>query len=141
VPEPHEQLDEPKPTGHLHDRAKMRAYADLLLLRLFSASPGLAAYMIDLGVVDDNHVEVSFWKLPDEVTLSVTKLTGVDDTKVFSYYMRGRPCTGFKVFPDEKDLAQFDIEAGKDDHVASRDTDHPAVDRPETEPVATETGP
>ena len=114
-------IDEPTPGGEVDKelkkeepedseefKAKLKAFADLLVLRFFSATPGLVTYMINSGVVD-NAVEFSFWRLPNEVIEGVKKVSGCRKVEVYKFYDKGAPCTGFRFFPEESDLADFEI--------------------------------
>ena len=116
--------EEPKKDDQLD--AKLKAFADLLILRFFSATPGLVSYLIDSGAVN-GAVEFSFWHLPDEVILGVKKVSGCKEVEVFKFYKRGAPCTGFRFHPEEDDLDEFEIGPSdtEDKHVVKRLTSHP----------------
>ena len=120
------------------DRAeKLKAFSDLLELRMFSASPGLITYLIDGGVVGDV-IEYGFWQLPEEIVNGVRQIIGCGDVKVVKYFRDGNPCTGFRVKPTDEDLKLLEFgESREDKHgleePVSSDTeghtDYPAANR------------
>ena len=114
-----------KPADSADTQARLKAFADLLILRFFSATPGLAAYMVNSGVVN-NAVEFSFWRLPDEIISGVKKVSACHKVEVFKFYAKGAPCTGFRFFPEEEDLAEFEIPTPeKEEHAHKRFSSHP----------------
>ena len=115
-----------EPADGAETQARLKAFADLLVLRFFSATPGLVSYMINSGVVN-NAVEFSFWHLPDEIISGVKKVSACHKVEVFKFYTKGEPCTGFRFFPDKDDLADFEIPTSEegDKHAGKRFTSHP----------------
>ena len=119
------------------DRAeKLKAFSDLLELRMFSASPGLITYLIDGGVVGDT-IEYGFWQLPEEIVNGVRQIIGCADVQVLKYYRDNTPCTGFRIKPSDEDLKLLEFGGSKEDkhgleEPVSSDTqgnnDNPAAD-------------
>lgn len=103
-----------EPRSEAMAKARLKAFADLLILRFFSATPGLVSYMLDSGVVN-GAVEFSFWHLPEEVVLDIRKLSGCEEIEVYKFFTRGSPCTGFRFHPAEADLDDFEIAPSEED--------------------------
>lgn len=123
------------------DRAeKLKAFSDLLELRMFSASPGLITYLIDGGVVGDA-IEYGFWQLPNEIVDGVRQIIGCAEVEILKYFQNNTPCTGFRIKPSDEDLKLLEFgdskEDGEDNHSleapVSNDTeghnDDPAANR------------
>ncbi len=95
---------------------RLEAYLSQVLLRLFNASPGLSAYVeSSRAVPEKGTIEVSFYKLPDEVVPSIPSVFGVQDVETLYYTKNGRACVGYRAKPMRDDLAALAVD-DEDDH-------------------------
>lgn len=98
---------------------RLEAYLDQVLLRIFLASPGLASYIESSRVVPaSGHVEVSFYRVPDEVVSAVIQAFGIP-VEELHYTKGGSACYGFRAQPSKEDLSSL----GVDDSDQSSDED------------------
>jgi hypothetical protein len=131
LPVKNDRADEPSAEkGSLDREAKLKVFADLLVLRFFSAAPGLVTFMINSGVVDDA-IEFSFWRLPKELIEGVVKLSGCAKVEIFKFYRHDAPCTGFRFHPTDEDLSELEVAPQEEgEHAAEGHEDDQGADRP-----------
>lgn len=101
-------------TAPAPSQERLQAYLSQVLLRIFNASPGLAAYL-ESSRVQGSSIELSFYALPREVIASLNAIFGVSNIERYNYTKRGHPCVGFKVTPTTEDLAALAVDDA-DDH-------------------------
>lgn len=82
--------------------AAAKTFTDRLLLRIHS-SPSLLAAMNDVSLVDNDRLQINFFRLPDEVLAQVYRLIGVDGVKLFKFEREGQAFHGFEI-PLEREL-------------------------------------
>lgn len=103
---------------------RLEAYLDQVLLRIFLASPGLASYIESSRVVPGSgHVEVSFYRVPDEVVSSIIQAFGIP-VEELCYTKDGSACFGFRANPSREDLSSL----GVDDADQDGDDDSDPID-------------
>jgi len=113
--------------GKLPSEDRLRAYLDQVLLRIWNASPGLSCYKeSDRIVPERGTIEVSFFKLPEEILSGVSEVFGVKDVETLAYTKKGKACIGFRVKPSEEDLSALAVDDS---------ADHDAI-QPPTKPEA-----
>lgn len=116
-PEAEERPSESRPPSP----ERLQSYLDQVLLRVFVASPGLASYIESSRVVPaEGHVELSFYKVPDEVISAIHQAFGIPAEEM-RYTKDGAACIGFRAKPTREDLSALGVDDG--DQEAVRDTD------------------
>lgn len=99
---------------------RLEAYLSQVLLRIFNASPGLSAYVeSSRAVPDDGTIEISFYKLPDEVVPSIPPVFGVQDVETLYYTKSGHACVGYRVKPTREDLSALAVDDADDHAIVS----------------------
>lgn len=110
---------------------RLQAYLDQVLLRIFSASPGLSSYVESYRVVPGSgHIEVSFFKVPDEVVSAIHQAFGVPAEEL-RYTKNSAACIGFRVKPTRDDLASLGVDDGDQDRSADDPLEHSTKDEAE----------
>lgn len=95
---------------------RLQSYLDQVLLRVFRASPGLASFVESSRVVPESGaVELSFFKIPDEVVSSVSAAFGPLPVDILRYVKEGLACVGYRAKPTAEDLSSLAV-ADADDH-------------------------
>lgn len=101
---------------------RLQAFLSQVLLRLLATSAGLSSYVESSRVSPDGQaVEISFYKLPDEVIPSVLLAFGIAKIEQYGYNKFGKPCQGFKAYPTPEDVSSLLIGDGSDPELTAVD--------------------
>lgn len=92
-------------------------------------SPGMASYLESYRInPKGDAIELSFYKLPDDMIGPLQMCFGIQKVEVFHYTKNDHPCVGFRATPTRDELSALAIDDA-DDHQLKQAEDEEAEDK------------
>jgi hypothetical protein len=90
-------------------RAKLKGFLDRVVLRVFSASPAAAAYMLGSTCQLPDVIELAFHGMPPEVLPQLKSVIGCRNVELRKFNQDGQNCVGFRCRPTPEELSNLDV--------------------------------
>ncbi len=103
---------------------RLGGYLSQVLLRVLNASPGVASYLESYRInPEGDAIEVSFYKLPDDMINAISSCFGIHDVEVYHYTKGSHPCTGYKATPTRDELSALAVDDADDHQLKKKEAD------------------